>query len=639
MKLKQLTIKQKLVLAFVSAVIASTAIISYMSLSQARDIMEKRLLENELPTTLTQFRDTIDSEVNQLQSAARQLASNPVTLNILEPGISPGEEARVVKQLNVLRDQYDLNDASIANRETGQYWNQDGFLRVLTREKDGWFYNFLDSGNATMAQVFQEDNGELKLFVNFQQLNGKGLAGFSRSLDDMTRFLNQFKIEQSGFVFLVNADGLVQLHRDTGLMGEKTLSDVYGPQARSLLQKGDFNLLDTHINGKEVLLASSYVPSMDWYVIADVPAEEVFAPLNQTRNQILMVSVIVGLVFIVVAVWLATTITKPIQYVANVFREIGEGEGDLRQRVDINSQDEIGQLASGFNSFVDKIHRLVSDVASTGGELRHAAEQVSSQASATQSQSEYQRDRTVQVVTAINEMGATVNEIAGNAANAASAANQASDDAASGQGVVTQARDTIASLADDMENMSKVISALAENTDSIGGILDVIRGISEQTNLLALNAAIEAARAGEQGRGFAVVADEVRNLASRTSDSTDEIQTMIDRLQTEAHNAVKAMEQSRTMTAEGVNASDEASLSLNAINEQIVQISDMNTQVATATEEQSTVVNDINQNIEEINHSSQQTADTANTMQKPASHCVIFLNVSIPWWAALNFKL
>ncbi|OOE75760.1 methyl-accepting chemotaxis protein [Salinivibrio sp. IB870] len=614
MKLKQLTIKQKLVLAFVSAVIASTAIISYMSLSQARDIMEKRLLENELPTTLTQFRDTIDSEVNQLQSAARQLASNPVMLDIINQDISAAEEARVVKQLNVLREQYDLNDASIANRNTGQYWNQNGFLRVLTREKDSWFYNFLDSGNATMAQVFQEENGELKLFVNFQQLNGKGLAGFSRSLEDMTRFLNQFKIEQSGFVFLVNADGLVQLHRDTNLMGEQTLSDIYGGQARSLLQKGDFNLLDTSINGEEVLLASSYVPSMDWFVIADVPAEEVYAPLNETRNQILMVSVVVGLIFVVVAVWLAATITKPIQYVANVFREIGEGEGDLRQRVDINSQDEIGQLASGFNSFVEKIHRLVSDVARTGGELRSAAEQVSSQASATQSQSEYQRDRTVQVVTAINEMGATVNEIAGNAASAASAANQASDDAASGQGVVTQARDTIARLADDMENMSKVISALAENTDSIGGILDVIRGISEQTNLLALNAAIEAARAGEQGRGFAVVADEVRSLASRTSDSTDEIQTMIDRLQQEARNAVDAMEQSRTMTAEGVNASDEASQSLNAINEQIVQISDMNTQVATATEEQSTVVNDINQNIEEINHSSQQTADTANTM-------------------------
>ncbi|OOF24345.1 MULTISPECIES: methyl-accepting chemotaxis protein [unclassified Salinivibrio] len=614
MKLNQLTIKQKLILAFVSAVIASTAIISYMSLSQARDIMEKRLLENELPTTLTQFRDTIDSEVNQLQSAARQLASNPVMLDMISSDMSASEEARVIEQLNILRAQYGLNDASIANRKTGQYWNQNGFLRVLTRDKDGWFYNFLDSGNATMAQVFQEDNGDLKLFVNFQQLNGTGLAGFSRSLDDMTQFLNQFKIEQSGFVFLVNAQGEVQLHRDTGLMGEKNLTDLYGAQARSLLNKGDFNLLDTQVNGDELLLASSYVPSMDWFVIADVPADEVYAPLNQTRNQILMVSVVVGLLFVVVAIWLAATITKPIQYVANVFREIGEGEGDLRQRVDINSQDEIGQLASGFNSFVEKIHRLVSDVAATGGELRSAAEQVSAQASATQSQSEHQRDRTVQVVTAINEMGATVNEIAGNAANAASAANQASDGAASGQQVVTQARDTIARLADDMENMSKVVSALAENTDSIGGILDVIRGISEQTNLLALNAAIEAARAGEQGRGFAVVADEVRSLASRTSDSTDEIQTMIDRLQQEASNAVQAMEQSRAMTAEGVNASDEASQALNLINEQIVQISDMNTQVATATEEQSTVVNDINQNIEEINHSSQQTADTANTM-------------------------
>ncbi|OOF31495.1 methyl-accepting chemotaxis protein [Salinivibrio proteolyticus] len=614
MKLNQLTIKQKLILAFVSAVIASTAIISYMSLSQARDIMEKRLLENELPTTLTQFRDSIDSEVNQLQSAARQLASNPVMLDMISSDMTANEEARVIEQLNILRAQYGLNDASIANRKTGQYWNQNGFLRVLTRDKDGWFYNFLDSGNATMAQVFQEDNGDLKLFVNFQQLNGTGLAGFSRSLDDMTQFLNQFKIEQSGFVFLVNAQGEVQLHRDTSLMGEKNLTDLYGAQARSLLNKGDFNLLDTQVNGDELLLASSYVPSMDWFVIADVPADEVYAPLNQTRNQILMVSVVVGLLFVVVAIWLAATITKPIQYVANVFREIGEGEGDLRQRVDINSQDEIGQLASGFNSFVEKIHRLVSDVAATGGELRSAAEQVSAQASATQSQSEHQRDRTVQVVTAINEMGATVNEIAGNAANAASAANQASDGAASGQQVVTQARDTIARLADDMENMSKVVSALAENTDSIGGILDVIRGISEQTNLLALNAAIEAARAGEQGRGFAVVADEVRSLASRTSDSTDEIQTMIDRLQQEASNAVQAMEQSRAMTAEGVNASDEASQALNLINEQIVQISDMNTQVATATEEQSTVVNDINQNIEEINHSSQQTADTANTM-------------------------
>lgn len=180
-----------------------------------------------------------------------------------------------------------------------------------------------------------------------------------------------------------------------------------------------------------------------------------------------------------------------------------------------------------------------------------------------------------------------------------------------GQTVVGEARNTINQLSSDISQVSDVIDSLASNTQSIGSILDVIRGISEQTNLLALNAAIEAARAGEQGRGVAVVADEVRNLASRTADSTDEIQAMINRLQQEASNAVVAMEQSRQLSENGGSASDQASVALVSISERISLIADMNTQVATATEEQSTVVQDINCNIEEINETTQLTAETA----------------------------
>ena len=225
-----------------------------------------------------------------------------------------------------------------------------------------------------------------------------------------------------------------------------------------------------------------------------------------------------------------------------------------------------------------------------------------------------QRDQTLQVVAAINEMGATISEIATNAATAAETANEATDNTQQGQSVVTQAKDAISRLAADIENTGQVVEQLASTTQDIGSILDVIRDISEQTNLLALNAAIEAARAGEQGRGFAVVADEVRNLASRTADSTEEIQRMINQLQNDAHNAVSAMEAGKAVTFEGVSASDEAVQVLLNISERIHDISDRNTQVATATEEQSTVVHTINMNIEEINGINEATTSTAEEL-------------------------
>ncbi|BDQ64478.1 MULTISPECIES: methyl-accepting chemotaxis protein [Shewanella] len=607
-----LTIKQKILLTVAFAVLLSTILVGVLSQRSAKNVVQQRMLGSEMPSLMMQIRNKIELDISSLMNAAEQLASSRMLLQWLENGRPPEQEPQVVAQLKDITRQYHLAQASYADRQTAAYYTQDGFLRVLTPAQDGWFFSYRDSGQERMLNVFTEANGEVKLFINYQQPNGRGLVGLAKSLDDMVRLLDSFKIEKTGFVYLVDAKGEVKLHPDASQIGKSSLKSLYsGANISSLLNRSDFNLINTDIQGENTFVASSYIPSMDWYLVAQVPEAEVFALLTDAAYQILIWTVIIAAGFIMLAIVVAGSVSRPIAQVAAMFHDIGEGEGDLRQRLPVNGEDEIAQLAQGFNSFISKIQDSVIEVAQTSEQLGLSAKDVSNQAQQTLEDSHEQKDRTMMVVTAINEMGATVNEIASNAAQAAVAAKDADTESNSGQVVVTRARDTINQLSHDVEQVGEVIESLATHTKSIGGILDVIRAISEQTNLLALNAAIEAARAGEAGRGFAVVADEVRNLASRTAASTNEVQGMIDKLQSEASRAVNAMAQSRARSHEGVTAVDEASQSLVGISDRIGLISDMNIQVAAATEEQSTVVEDINRNVTEINDITQRTASTA----------------------------
>lgn len=290
-------------------------------------------------------------------------------------------------------------------------------------------------------------------------------------------------------------------------------------------------------------------------------------------------------------------VTLPLRAMTSGLLDIASGGGDLTRRLPVRGGDEISQASMAFNDMMEKLHELIRRVVGSSDQLSQAAEQVSRVSEQTSREVEQQRAEIEQVATAMNEMAATAQEVARNAQHAAEAAQAGNEAASQGGDVIRRTVAGIEELADDVQSAAEVIHKLAAGSQQIGAVLDLIRGIAEQTNLLSLNAAIEAARAGESGRGFAVVAGEVRSLANRTHESTEQIQTMIQHLQTDTYGAVEAMEKGHDQAQSTVIRAGDAGQALEAITSAVDTINDVNTQIASAAEEQSAVAEEINRNI------------------------------------------
>lgn len=322
------------------------------------------------------------------------------------------------------------------------------------------------------------------------------------------------------------------------------------------------------------------------------------------------ITLVVALVLIFVVLGKTSrNIINPIQELLEVFNKMASG--DFTQKAPVKSKDEIGQLQTATNSTIDQLHSMIMDVNQATDELSESTTSMSQIIGTTSQGVKNQQSETEQVATAMNQMAATVQEVARNANEASQAAHKANSEANAGSNVVSNTINSINDLAVQIEQAAEVINRLKKDSVEIGTVLDVIKGVAEQTNLLALNAAIEAARAGEQGRGFAVVADEVRTLASRTQQSAEEIQQMIERLQVGAQEAVSVMDKSREQTKSSVEQASKAGESLELINHSASTISDMNTQIASAAEEQGSVSEEVNRNVTNISQIAERTTEGA----------------------------
>jgi len=430
-----------------------------------------------------------------------------------------------------------------------------------------------------------------------------GSMFYDITLGHLSDLVNSVNLLDAGELFIVTSNGTTVAHRNSDYNGKQI--STYLPQAK--LKEG-FDQID--IDGDRFIAGYTYLPKLDWYVVALVDEAKAFDVTNHIRTS----SIVGGFIAVVVSFVLLNVfinlLLRPLRSLNSAIENVASGDGDLTKRLETETDLEFSQLAKGFNSFAGKLQSQIKQSIELGDKIKNGSVRTSDDLDSANTALSEQLHELEQLATAMNEMAATAMEVANSAQGAAQAATEADKATELGVAVVSDTSTSIRHLSDRIEHAVNEVRSLEEASKHIETVIKVINDIADQTNLLALNAAIEAARAGESGRGFAVVADEVRTLASRTTQSTMEIKGMIEKLQAGTHSVADVMNDSHEIANTAVDKAFQANEALTSIKSAIVHINDRNLQIASAAEQQSLVAEEINNNTVKIKDLSNQVALT-----------------------------
>ena len=564
---KNWSVRQKILISVTLIMVVSLLTVGLVSASLFKTALTERLEQYELVRTVESIRNDIDKSVSVPLAETRQMAANTFLLDWMAAGEPAEGVAAWQRYAQHLKKQTGAALVGWISEPTKNYYDDiKGVARqVDPAGADGWFKAFMDSGKPYEFNLGTE-GGKVMMFINVLAKDDKGNranASLGMDMTEMANHVRQMAIGKSGQVFVVDGAGRIQIHRDASLVkvdNKVELRSLPGMAevAPTLLTQSAFNL--GHYTGPKgpMVVASSYLPTAGWFVVVEVAESEVYGAVTRTIGWLAVVDTVALLAGLALLAYVSGSITRPLGKLRDAMQALTSGQGDLTSRLTVEGEDEIGVIAKSFNTFMGQLHGMFLRVRDQTQFLNSSVEELGRMAEHLSRNSRDNAELAEATAATIEEITVSVSHIADNTREAARNVDQAGSLSVDSADSVGRVSGEISHVAQSMDVLSGVMTDLESRSSQVGSIAAVIKEIADQTNLLALNAAIEAARAGEQGRGFAVVADEVRKLAERTGQATVEIDRMVSAMRQATEQAMSRVGETHDSVKTGVGLVEEA---------------------------------------------------------------------------------